>query len=1166
MRKILLVDDKPENLYLLQSLLESNKIISISARNGKEALEIARNNPPDIIISDILMPVMDGYSFCRECQKDSKLRTIPFIFYTATYTDKKDQEYALSLGAVRFILKPQEPQAFMAIIHNVISDVNKCTFYVNNTEPLSETVVLQGYNAALIRKLEDKMLLLEKTEKILETQNALLLALINSPKDIIIFSLDKNYCYTAFNESHFIEMKKVWNVDIQIGMNFLNCMNVEEINEKAKQSIDRALNGETFSEIHCQPELNTSHEFNWSPIIQNESIVGVTAFIRDVTFRIQSELAHQQSEEKYRFMFHNNPQPMWIYDLDTLFFLEVNNAAILHYGYSKDEFLTMTLKDIRPSEDIPLLMDDVSKTQIQYNKAGIWRHKKQNGDIIFVEINSHQITFNNRIARHVLVNDVTERIIAEESLKISEEKYRTIFENVQDMFYQVELNGNIIDISPSIKSFSDYSRSELVGSKITDLYFDSFDRTLLLDNILEKGELRDYEIQMRSRSGNIIFASVNARLVYDTNGLPHHIDGSIRDITKRKLAEQKLKLSEEKMRMIVEGTPYLFFYLQDVSGKINYISPSVEIITGHSIDAWYNRTDWFITNNKFNAIAKERTLAHLRGEFTEGSIFVEIEHADKHPIQLEVYENPIIADGVVIGLQGVAHNITERVSVENELRKLSRAIEQSPVSVLITNMKGEIVYVNEKLCKMTGYNRKEIIGQNPRLFQSGNHDEQFYEDLWSTINAGVEWSGEMLNKKKDGELFWESISISPLVNADGEIINFVAVKEDINEKKKILAELIEAKNHAEELNRLKSNLMANMSHELRTPLIGILGISEFMMEEYEGDLKENANVINISGKRLLKTISGILDISRLEVEKINVNYSIIDLTQLLKNEIELNIKIAEKKNISIHLKCEENLLINSDERLLREIFGNLINNSIKFTNIGNVIVSCKLTNNHVIVSISDSGIGIPSDKLEYIFEEFRQVSEGLGRNFEGTGLGLTIAKKFVNLLNGNIEVTSQLDVGSTFIVTLPISLDLEQNKIIKVDPSQIKQDIKISKGILSILLVEDEALNSDVIHSMLKKYHSVICVSNALDAIKASNEQQFDVVLMDINLKIGMNGIEAMHHIRKIAGYETKPIVAMTAYADEKDRIEFLNEGFSHYISKPFSKLEILKLLEMTNK
>jgi len=1163
METFLIVDDKAENLYLLQSLLKIKGYHSISAFNGKEALEIARKNPPDIIISDILMPVMDGYLFCSECKKDNMLKNIPFIFYTATYTDPKDKEFAFSLGASGFILKPQEPEVFLEEVNKVIGEVKKCTFVVTNNEEFSGNTILKSYNEALVRKLEDKMLEAERATKLLESRNGLLSALINSARDTKIFSLDQNYCYTAFNEAHRLEMKKVWNAEIKSGMNILDKITQPEIRELAKTSIDRSLNGESFIEIQHQPDLDIYYELSWNPIYHIKDIIGVTVFIRDITERMHSEEWLRKSEEKYRYMFCNNPQPMWIYDLESFAFLEVNNAAMQHYGYSKEEFLNMTLMEIRPEEDITLLMQDLIKQHTNLSRSGIWRHRKKSGEIFFVEITSHQITFNNRAARHVLINDITEKIQAETSLKFSEEKYRTIFENVQDVFYQVNLEGTILDISPSVKHISDYDRYELIGRTITDLYYEPIERTELLKNIIEKGELEDYEVRIKDKNGNIKFVSINARLIFDSNGKPNHIDGAIRDISKRKIAEQRLSESEEKMRLIVEGTPYLFFYIQDTKGKITYISQSVEKITGHTVEEWQNQTNWFITKNKINLFAKERTKAHLQGEFTSGSIYLEIEHKDERPILLEVFENPIIINGEIQGLQGVAHDISERKRFENELKKLSRALEQSPVSVLITNMDGEIEYVNKKLCEMTGFEKEEIVGKNPRIFKSGEHSKAFYQEMWKNMLSGKEWSGEILNKKRNGALFWEAIQISPLLNSEGSISHFIAIKEDISEKKKMLQELIEAKEKAEEISRLKSNLMANMSHELRTPLIGILGISEYMLDVLKDDLQESAKIIHTSGLRLLKTVSEVLDLSKLESENIRVNYSIFNLQKLLIEEIALYQQTALNKNISLKWQFDTNeLLINSDERLIREIVDNLLNNAIKFTKEGSVTLVLEQNENGVVIKCSDTGIGIPNDKLDYIFEEFRQISEGRGRSYEGTGLGLTIVKKFVELLNGNVSVKSELGIGTTFILNFPNSgisddINLEQAKKIEMSPGY--SDIEKNKA--TILLVEDEPMNLQIIEAMLSKNYNVISVSSGQKAIEEVNKKSFDIILMDINLKNEMNGIMAVQIIREIKGYEKTPIAAMTAYAANKDRDEFLASGCTHYIAKPFSKKEILKLM-----
>jgi len=503
---------------------------------------------------------------------------------------------------------------------------------------------------------------------------------------------------------------------------------------------------------------------------------------------------------------------------------------------------------------------------------------------------------------------------------------------------------------------------------------------------------------------------------------------------------ENLRISEEKMRVIVEGTPHLFFYTQDINAYVDYVSPTVERITGHTVGEWLNQKHWFITESPINNIAKQRTKASLNGEKNSDPVIVEMKHSDGYPILLEVYEYPIYKNDVSVGIQGVAHDITERKQAETAI--------------------------------------------------------------------------------------------------------------------------IKAKEHAEELSRLKSNFMANMSHELRTPLVGLLGISEFMMSD--GKNNENAKIIHNSGLRLLKTINEILNFTKIESEKTVINYSMTNVTLLLKDEIKLYQKMASQKGISIN-ECVpyEDIIIGTDDKMFQEIVDNLLNNAVKFTNFGKVTIVLELKNNEIIIKISDTGIGIPNDKLDIIFEEFRQISEGRNRGFDGSGLGLTIVKKYVQLLNGTISVESEFGNGSNFIVNLPVT-DVEKGKItLETNPEQINDNsvfISNDKN-HKILLVDDDDINLLTFRKMLEKEYEIIETNNGTEAVEIVKKQKVDIILMDINLKHGLTGIQTTKLIREIKGYENVPIVAITAYAMSSDRNEFLKSGFSHYLAKPFSKNDIIQLL-----
>jgi two-component system, sensor histidine kinase len=295
-----------------------------------------------------------------------------------------------------------------------------------------------------------------------------------------------------------------------------------------------------------------------------------------------------------------------------------------------------------------------------------------------------------------------------------------------------------------------------------------------------------------------------------------------------------------------------------------------------------------------------------------------------------------------------------------------------------------------------------------------------------------------------------------------------------------------------------------------------------------------------------------------------LSLSIVDIVEFISDEIRLyQISAAEKNVILKGNFPTTNIQLQTDKKLLEEIIDNLINNAIKFTPSGSITVSLQKKHNQVVITISDTGIGIPEDKLDFIFEEFRQVSEGMSRNFEGTGLGLTIVKKYVQLLNGTISVESTVGVGSTFIVSLPITHITLKPGIAKDNDVPQNLDLTSFDGTRhSVLIVEDDLISIMVFKKMLDKDYVVFTTHTGLEAIELVKKHTIDVILMDINLMHEMNGIETTKIIRKIKGYENKPIVAMTAYAMLSDRDEFLKNGCSHYISKPFKKNEILLLLE----
>lgn len=338
---------------------------------------------------------------------------------------------------------------------------------------------------------------------------------------------------------------------------------------------------------------------------------------------------------------------------------------------------------------------------------------------------------------------------------------------------------------------------------------------------------------------------------------------------------------------------------------------------------------------------------------------------------------------------------------------------------------GFIAEANNSLAMMYGLSsQKDIIGQRLTEIHGGNDNElnrkafrDFILNGYKVINI------ETVEKKIDGtEIIILNNSIGILDNNKLKAIWGTQI--DITERKKFEQELKLAKEKAEEANRIKSNFLSNMSHELRTPLIGVLGYAEILMEEFKNTTyEEMASIIFQSGNRLLETLNSILTISKIESENFAIKFSYFDLINVIKEVVAVFHSLAIKKNIQISIQCsQEDMIIYSDSKIIREILNNLVNNAVKYTEKGSVIIQATINFdlNKLFLSVTDTGIGIPEEKIEIIFEEFRQVSEGLSRSFEGVGLGLAICKKYVQLLRGNITVKSKLNQGSTFIVEIPL--------------------------------------------------------------------------------------------------------------------------------------------------
>lgn len=370
---------------------------------------------------------------------------------------------------------------------------------------------------------------------------------------------------------------------------------------------------------------------------------------------------------------------------------------------------------------------------------------------------------------------------------------------------------------------------------------------------------------------------------------------------------------------------------------------------------------------------------------------------------------------------------------------------------------------------------------------------------------------------------------------------------------------------------MKSFFLANISHELRTPLISILGFTEILKNELKDtDQIELTNHIIDGGNKLSEAINNILEISKVESLQSTLELKILHLSRFISNFIIPFVKQAELKKLYFNLEIIDNEVeISVDQEMFIKVLTNIFNNAIKFTKIGGITIRIRseFVENKFYSAIDciDSGIGISENQFEKIFEPFRQASEGYSKTFEGIGLGLTISQKLTNLMHGIISVKSKIGIGSTFTLKFPALIKESKTLSIKTKTSEIiPLAPKRKSEQKTILVVEDITSNMIVIERYLRDTYDVDLAKNANAAFNMAQEIQYDLILMDINLGEGENGIEIQKKIREIEGecYRNIPIIAVTAYVMAGDREKLLKAGFNDYLPKPFTKYILLTVVD----
>ncbi|MFE4104947.1 PAS domain S-box protein [Almyronema epifaneia] len=763
---------------------------------------------------------------------------------------------------------------------------------------------------------------------------------------------------------------------------------------------------------------------------------------------------------------------------------------------------------------------------------------------------------------------------------VNEVCLQSYLDAANDVVFAIDTAGQIRYINAYGTQQLGQTYADLLGQSLLELIPWQFklQAQQLVVRLLSKGQLRDQLLRLNTPSGQVLTLSVNASLLRQDQ----EITGAIctgRQVeaeaetaaaieTPPAVIETAAQISDDLFRAYVE-TANDVVYTLDLEGRFTFINTyGTKLFGGEEGDIIGKSYLEFVAPECHEATSRAFSNLLRTGELRDYE-FTLLQKGSSR-ICVEVNGRLLYRDGQLIGGLGIGRDITERKRFEQQLQMFSKALDAANDSVVITDLKGKILYANLATQRILGRSPEALANQTAEVFYPNAAQSTW---LIEQAQQGG-WSGQVVCQRQDGKTFTALVSVGPVCNEDNEITAVSLIYRDITQLEQIKAELASKNLELERASRMKSEFLANMSHELRTPMTSILGFSSLLEQQIFGPLNERQHLyvqqIFQSGEHLLSLINEVLDLSKIEAGQMILHVAPISIESVCQNALNMISAQATAKSLTVEQDIQPNLpTLRGDELRIRQMLLNLLSNAVKFSEAGGAIgLIAKQVRGQIQLTVWDQGIGIPSEHQSLLFQPFQQLDSSLSRQHEGTGLGLALTYKLAKLHGGDVSVVSALHQGSRFTIYLPIEgLSEAQSRLQQInagDRTVVGNPLAAphpNRWAGEVLLVEDHPVNAMLLEHMLKywgyKTHHVLNGQLALDWLQDHRPM---LILMDIHLP-KTDGIEITRQIRQNPDWKNIPIVAMTALVMAGDRDRCLTAGMQGYLSKPINSAELVSVL-----